>query len=168
MFAALGANASMDYIQNKSSACVEVLRIFSQQMSEWFGKKEFNRRHSEVSSRADIEALVLDMSAHNMHRMVPNRSISSGNGKQAVRDVFTEGFDALLEKGAFEKWLNKSGNHDEEGAVANNGDADEDIDINETELDCQPEFTDPDGKLYNDTTQDPEFRDDNPFSEILG
>jgi len=67
MFAALGSCASIEHIQEKSSACVEVLRKFTHEVSGWFHVRDFNQRHTQVSINGDIDALCLDLSIQNVH-----------------------------------------------------------------------------------------------------
>jgi hypothetical protein len=167
MFAALGSSASMDFIQEKSSACVEVLRQFSHQMAQWFGKKDLRRRHSEVSAKADIAALSLDLAKQNVHKPTPDRAIltAQATGKKkkstaAVRDVLAHGMHLLVEKGQFEQWHKKTAVADEEEVVL-----DETL---EQQEDMQPAFAQPEGHLEVDTNADAEFVDDNPFSTLLG
>ncbi|KAH6912024.1 hypothetical protein BKA70DRAFT_1219213 [Coprinopsis sp. MPI-PUGE-AT-0042] len=167
MFAALGSSASMDFIQEKSSACVEVLRQFSHQMAQWFGKKDLHRRHSEVNAKADIAALSLDLAKQNVHKPTPDRSIltsqSSSKKKKstvAVRDVLAHGMHLLVEKGQFDQWQKKTTVAEEEEVALD--------EVLEQGEDIQPAFSQPEGRLDVDTNADAEFVDDNPFSALLG
>ncbi|KAF5334932.1 hypothetical protein D9611_010044 [Ephemerocybe angulata] len=174
MFAALGSCASIEYIQEKGSACVEVLRSFSMQMSSWFGRSEFNRGHREVAAAADIAALSCDMVIHQMHETRPNRRITvpaatsrsgkSKPSKPAVCDVFYEGWRQLGEKKMFEQWKSRT------LGIITMAEAEkmaEDAALNDQESSEPSEgFSDPDGVLDVDTALDEEFADECPFSNV--
>jgi hypothetical protein len=50
MFAALGSGASIEYIQEKASACVEILWKVAHDMSGWTGSRDLNRRTMKSAS----------------------------------------------------------------------------------------------------------------------
>jgi hypothetical protein len=98
MFAALGSCASIFHVQEKSSACVEVLRYLAQEFSTWFGVSSFNCHHTEVSIDVDIAALSLDISIQKLHNFTSNHKLISpasnstavtkkSKRKSAVHDV---------------------------------------------------------------------------------
>ena len=163
MFAALGSCASIQYIQEKSSACVEVLRKISHNISSWAGSRDLNRRHNEVSIRADIAALCLDLGVQSVHTF-SKRTISlpmeqtrqkKGNNKKscAVKDVLLEGRSKLIEHNMFEDWKNRT----------MGGGLYEETDVYGDEVDDDMVFGDPSGELAVDTAMDAEFTDC-PFS----
>ena len=67
MFAALGSCASIEHIQDKLSACVQILRKFAHEVSGWFHVRDFNQQHTQVSINSDISALCLDLSVQKVH-----------------------------------------------------------------------------------------------------
>ncbi|KAI1790167.1 hypothetical protein LXA43DRAFT_523935 [Ganoderma leucocontextum] len=67
MFAAMGSNASIEHVQQKSSACVEVLRDLAHDVAEFFGVNDFHRGHRTVEAHGDIMALVLDLATHKVY-----------------------------------------------------------------------------------------------------
>jgi hypothetical protein len=157
MFAALGSCASIQYIQDKASACVEILRKVAHDMSSWTGSRDLNRRHNEVSIRADVAALCLDLAVQRVHtfskRMVSLPSTGTKHKKNqgkkicAVKDVLWEGRRKLVEYGMFEDWKKRTmaaGLH--EGPELYNEEGDEDM-----------VFSDPSGQLTVDTAMDPDF-----------
>ena len=99
MFAALGSCASIEHIQEKSSACVEILHKFAHELSGWFHVRDFNRCHTQVSINSDIEALCLDLTIQNVHGFTRNSKIyimgpmnsRSGKTKKAIQDVLMDG-----------------------------------------------------------------------------
>jgi len=106
MFAAMGSCASILHVQEKSSACVEVLRKFAKEISTWFGLKDYNRRHTEVSVDADIMAICLDLSVSEVHTLKVGRKLKVKSTSKkaastrkkpvsAVRDVLLEGMQIL-------------------------------------------------------------------------
>ncbi|TFY76948.1 hypothetical protein EWM64_g7063 [Hericium alpestre] len=124
MFAALGSGVTMDYIIKKSSACVEVLRRLSHEMTSYFGVADFHRGRREVNIRGDIHALCLDLATHAIHeqtreRRVPLPATAKPKGRSArypdpkahtaVRDVLVDGHAALLEGHLFEHWMKRTG-----------------------------------------------------------
>lgn len=178
MFAALGSCASITHIQEKSSACVEVLRKLAHEMSLWFGINSFNRAHSEVSINADILALCLDISVQNLHTFTHNRVIqlpttkskktTSTTKKSAVRDVLADGMQMLTEKSMYEHWLKRTGasgadlydnEGDEEGGVEGAIDR-------EGEVDLEGPFADPEGRMDVDPGQDQEFELECPLTDV--
>ena len=99
MFAALGSCASIEHIQEKSSACVEILRKFAHKLSGWFHIRDFNQHHTQVSINSNIEALCLDLAIQNVHGFTQNHKIDimgpmnsqSGKTKKAIQDVLMDG-----------------------------------------------------------------------------
>jgi hypothetical protein len=119
MFAALGSCASIFHVQEKSSACVEVLRYLAQEFSTWFGVSSFNCHHTEVSIDADIAALSLDISMQQLHiftfnhKLTPPASNSTASTKKSKRksvvyDVLLEGMRMLTEQGMYSRWLRRT------------------------------------------------------------
>ena len=156
----MGSCASIDHVQTKSSACVEVLRSLSHEVSDWFGVRDFHRGRKEVSIIADLQALCLDIATHKLHTTTADRHIISpakqtkGRAKKtssAVRDVLWDGVNMLMEKNLFDHWMKRTGT----GAI----DGDEGND------DLHPTFADPDGQMMVDTGVDPNFPEC-PFSNI--
>lgn len=163
MFAAMGSCASIEHVQTKSSACVEVLRTMAHEMSSWFQVRDFHRGKKEVSVDGDIAALCLDIAIHRVHIRTSNRWIISSSEqtqtglgrnkkrkkkKSLVRDVLTEGMQMLTEKHLYKYWLKRS---TDPSACETSVDQDDD------ELDIAPAFADPDGQLFVDTAADPDF-----------
>jgi hypothetical protein len=162
MFAAMGSCASISYIQEKSSACVEVLRKMAHEISTWYAVRDLNRRHSEVSIDGDIAALCLDISMQKIHTFTRGRKIfvsattkkSRSQEKTAVRDVLLEGMVMLMEKEMFEQWMKRTevvGSY-LDGAYGN------------VDLEVEGAFADPDGRMEVDSGLDEEFAQECPFS----
>ncbi|THH15175.1 hypothetical protein EUX98_g9507 [Antrodiella citrinella] len=179
IFAAMGSNATIKHIQDKSSACVEVLRTLAHQMTEWFGVRDPHRGHTQVPPEADIAALCLDLSVHKVHTFTPNRSLSATKARRgkkgktpedaatttvsAVHDVLLDGMSMLTEKNLYIYWLKRTGMggtdiyHEEDGEVPA-GD----------EMGAGTAFEDPDGRMDIDTSLDPELdRDVDVSAEFL-
>ncbi|KAF8070439.1 hypothetical protein FPV67DRAFT_1487410 [Lyophyllum atratum] len=165
MFAAMGSCASIEHVQTKSSACVEVLRTLSHEVSTWFGVRDFHRGRKEVSIDGDLTALCLDISVHAIHTRTRERHIpglkttskQSGSRKKkksgVYGDVLEDGLENLTEKSMFEHWMARTGSggtdlYDDEGGYLGDSDLTEGI---------NPVFADPDGQLDVDTAMDPEF-----------
>lgn len=157
MFAALGSGASIEYIQEKASACVEILWKVAHDMSGWTGSRDLNQRHNEVSICADVAALCLDLAAQHVH-IFSQRTISlpstgmkhkKNEGKKSctVKDVLWEGKKKLVEQGMFEDWKKRTmaAGLYEEGPELYNEDGDDMI------------FGKPNGQLTVDTAMDPDF-----------
>ncbi|KAJ3513287.1 hypothetical protein NMY22_g15085 [Coprinellus aureogranulatus] len=170
LFAALGSSASIRYIQTKSSACVEVLRTLAHQMSEWFGGKDTNRQHLEVSVAADIEALCTDIAMHQLHKLTPNRRVqdpqsqtTSRKTPRAVVDVLDEGMKMLFVRGMFDQWKNRTapGSHVESDTLVGTVEVDEN-----GVVECEGAFEDPDGQIEVDTGLDREFSSECAFSNF--
>jgi hypothetical protein len=173
MFAAMGSCASIDHVQEKSSACVEVLRKLAYEMSSWFGSRDFNRKRTEVSIDADIAAICLDLSIQKVHSLRPNRKIqSSTNNTQKkkqernspVRDVLLDGMKMLIEKGMYGHWLKRTGagGTDLYGSDPEVGTTVEMFD----EIEVEGMFGDPDGGMEVDPAMDPDFAQECPFSNV--
>jgi hypothetical protein len=130
----MGSSASMDYIQTKASAPIEVLRSLAQALSTWFGVGDHNRRHQKVTSDTDIKALCLDLAALKVHLTIPGRHVPppvllakrKGPAKNTkntshthgVRDVLLEGLLSLTQNNMYDKWRARSnpvGEGDEAG-----------------------------------------------------
>lgn len=154
----MGSNATITHIQEKSSACVEVLRTLAHQMTAWFGVRDHNRGHSEVSAAADIASLCLDLSIHHVHTLTPGRKIPpvrtrgrKSSRTTAVCDVLLDGMQMLTEKNLFHEWLARSGTGGTDIYSGDSeGDAGEDLGLGTV-------FQDPDGSMEVDTTLDPEL-----------
>jgi hypothetical protein len=165
MFAALGSCASIGHVQDKSSACVEVLRHLAHEMSSWFGVSRFNRRHTEVSIDGDIAALCLDISIQKLHIFTPNRKLSppasdstatarKSKKKSAVHDILLEGMKMLTEQGMYSRWLSRVGSVD--GTDVEDGDGFEYL--------GEAAFADPSGRMAVDPAMDPDFEKECPFT----
>ena len=164
MFAALGSCASITHVQEKSSACVEVLRHLAQEFSSWFGVSSFNRRHTEVSIDADIMALCLDISIQKLHIFMPRRKLSppasnstvagKKSKKSAVHDVLLEGMKMLTEQEMYSRWLRRTESADGTG-VEDHGDFD---------YSGEGTFADPNGRMAVDPAMDLDFERECPFT----
>lgn len=162
MFAALGSCASISHVQDKSSACVEVLRHLANEMSSWFGVSSFNRRHTEVSIDGDIAALCLDISIQKLHIFTPNRKLAppaagpaatrKSKKKSAVHDILLEGMKMLTEQGMYSRWMSRMGSEDG-------------IDVEDGfEYSGEAAFADPSGRMAVDPGMDPDFEKECPFT----
>lgn len=124
MFAAMGSNASMEHVEKKSSACIEVLRGVAHDVAQYFGLNDFHRSHREVSAQGDLQALLVDLAAKSVHsfdskRRVPpptakapsakGRRSNRTRRKTGVRDVLLEGMQMLTHKSLFRHWLERTG-----------------------------------------------------------
>jgi len=109
-FAAGGSCASMSYIREKGSGPVELLRKLSRDVAVHFDVTDVNRRHSEVSKEADINALVMDLKDANVHTFTSGQTVTQVDRKKgkAIVDIFTEGKE-VLEHGAFRSWKDRTG-----------------------------------------------------------
>lgn len=155
----------MEHIQEKSSACVELLRNIAHDMSVWIGSRDFNRHHTEVSIRADILALCLDLAIQGVHTVsqrkfpfVPSSSTQNKgqkNKKSAVKDVLHEGRIKLVEQGMFDSWKKRTLIFEDEGLER------------EVDDDSDATFGDPNGQLIVDVAMDPDFMEC-PFSNVDG
>lgn len=170
MFAALGSCASIEHIQEKSSACVEILRKFAHEVSGWFCVRDFHRRHTQVSINADITALCLDLAIQNVHVFTRNRKIYAtgptqrgSKKKSAVWDVLKDGLQMLSEKNMFDHWLNRTGTGGTNlyGADPEGGAMAEVDDLN-----VQVGFTDANGTMEVDCALDPDLEGESPFSNV--
>jgi hypothetical protein len=167
MFAAMGSCASIGHVQEKSSACVEVLRHLANEMSSWFGISSFNRRHTEVSINADIEALCLDISIQKLHIFTRNRKLSLPTSetttttrktkKSAVHDVLLEGMRMLTEQEMFNRWFQRT-----ESADGNYGTDVEDH--GGFEYSGEAAFANPNGRMTVDPGMDLGFEKECPFT----
>lgn len=92
---------------------MELLRKLSRTVATYFGITDVNRKHSEVNKEADIRALVMDLKDAKVHTFIPGRSIArvGPNKGKGVMDIFTEG-KAVLERGAFRNWKDRTGKFD--------------------------------------------------------
>jgi hypothetical protein len=165
MFAAMGSCASIEYIQEKSSACVELLRSIAHAMSVWVGTRDLNRRHKEVSVRSDIAALCLDLAVQGVHMaskrtitLLPTQTKEAKNmNKSAVKDILLEGRKKLVDHGMFDDWMKRtmSGRTgDDEGGDTGNEEVDDDL-----------VFSDPNSQLLVDIALDSDFTEC-PFSNV--
>lgn len=159
IFATLGSNATITHIQEKSSACVEVLRMLAHEMTAWFGIGDHNRGHSDVTAEADLAALCLDLSIHHVYVLTPGPAPKTRGKKAArttaVRDVLLDGMTMLSEQNLYQDWLARTGTA---GTDIYSGDADV---VNEDlELATGTVFEDPNGTMDVDTTLDPDLADD--------
>ncbi|KAH9858437.1 hypothetical protein C2E23DRAFT_716977 [Lenzites betulinus] len=75
MFAAMGSNASMEHIVDKSSACVEVLRGVAHDVATFFGVNDYHRGHHEVNAQGDLKALLVDLAAARVHTFSSGRHV---------------------------------------------------------------------------------------------
>ena len=112
MFAAMGSCASIEYIQEKSSACIELLQRIAHAMSVWVRTCDLNQRHKEVSIKSDIAALCLDLAIQDVHmvskRMITliptqTREVKNAN-KSAVKDILLEGRKKLVDHETDNEW----------------------------------------------------------------
>ena len=86
MFAAQGANTSIEFVQNKSSACVEVLRSLVHDVAAHFGANDYHRRHCEVDYDGDLKALLVDLAEQDVHTLHSNRLVpAASNIKQPAK-----------------------------------------------------------------------------------
>ncbi|ESK89674.1 hypothetical protein Moror_8592 [Moniliophthora roreri MCA 2997] len=119
MFAAHGANASIEFIQKKGLACIEILRKFSTEMSAWFGSTEYSHRHSDVPAESDIQALCVDLESSQVHvfhpegchvEPLPSKKPRQKKNQQltGVRDTLQDGREMLFDQGMFQQWLTQS------------------------------------------------------------
>ena len=166
MFAAMGSCASIEHVQEKSSACVEILRKFAHEVSDWFRVRDFNRKHTQVSINSDISALCLDLSIQKIHSFTRNRKIyptgSASRAKKhsAVRDILKEGLQMLSEKSMFDNWLERTatGLGDQFGS---------DPDVDEVEgFEVEVGFAEANGSMEVDCAMDPELEVECPFSNV--
>lgn len=128
---AQGSNASVEYVQDKASGNVDVLRSVLQQFADFFGVSDYHRRHREVNADADIAAIRLDLEDHGVHKLTGSRRVpppkSRGKKKTkrsritAVRDVLMEGMVGLTEGGLFEKWKKRTSEEEAEEIETGNG-----------------------------------------------
>ncbi|TFK19262.1 hypothetical protein FA15DRAFT_697632 [Coprinopsis marcescibilis] len=171
MFTALGSCASIEYIQEKGSASVEVLRSFVHQIVMWFGATDLNRRHKEVSVSADIAALCEDIIIQGLHTTKPNRTIGAAATSRTpaalrpkVKDVLAEGM-RMLGNGCKSNEWKKRAQMETLGFMGLGEDHDSDpvldLDIIET---C---FSDPNGAMDVDTALDPEFSSEDPNEDVV-
>lgn len=172
MFAAMGSCASIAHVQEKSSACVEVLRRLAHEMASWFLVRDFNRKRTEVSINGDITALCLDISVQKIHVLDPHRKVQNTTTQRknrvkknsAVRDVLLDGMKMLKEKGMFEHWLKRTG---EEGTDLYGSDAEAGMNVETLDdMDVEAPFGDPDGRMEVDPATDPDFAQECPFSNV--
>ncbi|KAI1791172.1 hypothetical protein LXA43DRAFT_1142675 [Ganoderma leucocontextum] len=162
MFAAMGSNASIEHIQHKSSACVEVLRDIAHDVSQFFGLNDYRRGHREVSAHGDIMALLVDLGAQNIHTFTsqrhvpppPSKSKRTQKRETGVRDVLQEGMFMLTHRNLYRQWLERSGKggtglYDGDAEWHNDSDVDVDVDIY-----TGTAFDDPNGTLDVDVNLD--------------
>lgn len=156
----------MDDIQNKSSACVEVLRSLTHDVATYFNVTDFHRSHQEVSIEGDLEALLIDLNEQSIHsyranRRVPPPHMKKRKGTQnarkqkrttGVRDVLTEGLQALTRTKLFEKWRNRTM---EDG----DGTGDDTADGLDDTMDTGYGFDEPEGAMDVDVNEDEEFHE---------
>ncbi|KAF8061436.1 hypothetical protein FPV67DRAFT_1630829 [Lyophyllum atratum] len=180
---AMGSCASIDHVQNKSSACVEVLRCLSHEVTSWFGVRDYHRRRKEVSIDGDVAAICLDLSVHQVHTLTRNQKIaqpSAGTKKKqgsatggkggkkrrpTVWDVLLEGMKMLTEKSMYEHWLRRTGS-DGTGIFGDEeGERPEEVDGSMEEYGIEAAFADPDGQMDVDAAMDPDFPEC-PFSNV--
>ena len=165
MFAALGSCASISHVQEKSSACVEVLRHLAHELSSWFGVSSFNRRHTEVSIDGDIAALCLDISIQKLHVFTSGRKLSSpasnptvtskkNKKKSAVHDVLLEGMKMLTEQEMYSRWLKRT----------ESADGIDVEDYGHFDYAGEAAFADPNGRMAVDPAMDLDFEKECPFT----
>ena len=166
MFATKGSATSIDYVNNKLLACVEVLWSLSYAVSTYFRLSDHHQGHKEVDIYRDIQALCLDIEVTTIHMFheschVPlpitrrkARKVKKGT-TTGVRDILEEGREALLEKGLFKKWKCRTGEMEEgEAGVA----ADEPV--------MGSAFKNPNGTLNFNTALDTEFSVECAFANV--
>jgi hypothetical protein len=170
MFAALGSCASIEHVQEKSSACVEILRKFAHEVSGWFCVRDFNRGHTQVSINSDISALCLDLSVQKVHSFTRHRKIyttgltSHGNKKkQAVRDILKEGLQMLSEKKMFDGWRERTGT---DGTDLYGSDPEGGMIAEADNFEVEVGFAEANGNMEVDCALDPELEVECPFSNV--
>lgn len=186
----MGSCASIAHVQEKSSACVEVLRRLAHEMASWFLVRDFNRQRTEVSINGDISALCLDISVQKIHVLNPRRKVlntttgttqrkTGGRRDSGVRDVLLDGMKMLMDKDMYGHWLKRTG---AEGTDLYGSDAEagmtEGMDLygleaeagmnveRSDDMDVEGAFVDPDGRMEVDPAIDPDFAQECPFSNI--
>jgi hypothetical protein len=168
MFAALGSKASIEDIQKRASATVEVLRKIAHGTTAWLGVRDPHRGKREVDKRTDLLALCSSLKTEGVYelrqRVVPVPKTArkgKATGKtpkrklwqlpearlSGVRDAIAIGIRFLDQDGAFEKWKTRTSAGDYEGEEGDH--AFEGI------LDRNTGFDAPDGSLPFDAAEDP-------------
>jgi hypothetical protein len=164
----MGSCASIEHVQEKSSACVEVLRKLAHKVSSWFRVRDFNRKHTQVSINADITALCLDLSVQKVHTFkrrwkihIPSPPKShTAKQKTAVRDILLDGMEMLTEKRMYEHWLQRT------GADLYGADPKVEMMGEVEDFDAGPAFANSNGRLEVDPASDPEFEAECPFTNL--
>jgi hypothetical protein len=167
MFAALGSNASIEDIQKRASATVEVLRKIAHGTTAWLGVRDLHRGKREVDKRLDLLALCSSLKTEGVYdvrkRSIPppktarKRKAAEKPKKpnawqlpeprqSGVKDTIAIGMNLLDEGGVFDKWKARtlSGDYEDE-------DNDEAL---EGVLDRNTGFDAPDGKLSFEASED--------------
>jgi len=170
MFAALGSCASIEHIQDKLSACVQILRKFAHEVSGWFHVRDFNQQHTQVSINSDISALCLDLSVQKVHgftwhcKIYTTGSTSRGSKKkQAVQDILKEGLQMLSEKNMFNNWLERTGTG---GTDLYGADPEGGMMAEMDDFEVEVGFAEANESMEVDCALDPELEVDCPFSNV--
>jgi hypothetical protein len=92
MFAALGSKASIEDIQKRASATVEVMRKIAHGTNTWLGVRDPHRGKREVDKRADLLAICSSVKTEELYelrnRVIPppksaRKSKAAGNPKKS-------------------------------------------------------------------------------------
>ncbi|KAF8979824.1 hypothetical protein BDQ17DRAFT_1439269 [Cyathus striatus] len=155
MFAALGSNASIEHIQNKSSACVEALRVLMHEVANWFGVA--------VDSSSDINALCINLKLQKVHVLTPNCVIhTTGQKSQAVQDVLRDGM-CVLALHMHKEWAERSAMFEEEEEISD----DEDL-FNDDKQEIGLNLYDYGTGTTATTLQDGDFEVEEGFTDLNG
>ncbi|KAF8164699.1 hypothetical protein B0H34DRAFT_670726 [Crassisporium funariophilum] len=153
MFAALGSCAFIEHIQEKSSACVEILRKFAHEVSGWFHVWDFHY-----------------LAIQNVHVFTRNRKIyatgptqQGSKKKEAVWDILKDGLQMLSEKNMFDHWKDRTGTGGTDLYVA---DPEGGAMTEEDNAEVQAGFADANGTMEVDCALDPDLEGESPFSNI--
>jgi hypothetical protein len=165
----MGSCASIEHVQEKSSACVEVLRKIAHEVSSWFHVRDFNRGHTQVSINADIAALCFDLSVQKVHTFTCKQkthnlySPRTAKQKTGVRDILLDGMEMLTEKSMYEHWLWRTGAN---GSDLYGTDPEAGMMGGVEDFDVEPAFANSNGRMEVDSALDPQFEAECPFTNL--
>jgi hypothetical protein len=183
MFAALGSKASIEDVQKRASATVEVLRKIAHGMTAWLGVRDPHRGKKEVDKRVDLLALCSSLKTEKVYETHP-RTIPAAKTKakpakakktkswhmpaihkSGVKDAVSLGISKLDLEKTFAVWKARTltGDYEDDGG----GD---DLGLDGT-LDRGTAFDAPDGTLPFEAADDPDVGNEewsNPEEMDLG
>lgn len=181
MESARSGNTTLERIQERSTATVEVVRKVAFEFSDHYGITDIHCSSNEVVADSDIKALCLDLAKMHVHdaprgtvRKIPKlkatkkeKKAAKGNGKgkgkkveekPGIEDILVKGWRSLKEKGAFASWKRRT--------MSGDAYAEDDTEEPGETLNTGSLFDNPEGgQIEVDVREDPEFVEECGFTD---